>query len=78
MRIRRTYTFIVTGADMFPFDMLRYDTCHPRTERDSAEIERSSRAHGHGGQDFRVTLVGPKPPTEARWGSFGWAVESVE
>lgn len=74
--IPRVYTFVVTGDDQFPLDMLRYDICHPKREIDSNEIERSFRPRERG--PHHVTLAGPKAPTEARWGSFGWALESVE
>lgn len=77
----RTYTYIVTGSGQFPFDMLRYDSCHPKHEADSGEIERSCRVRarysGPMVRNFRVTLVGPREPTRARWASFGWTVESV-
>lgn len=77
--IPRVYTFTVIGDDLFPFDMLRYDRCTPKSESDSAAIRRTTNPRmvaSHG--SHRVTLVGPKAPTEPRWGSFGWAVESVE
>jgi hypothetical protein len=74
--IPRVWTFVVHGDDQFPIDMLRYDLCYPKSETDSHEIERSFRPREHG--DRRVTLVSSKHPTEERWGSFGWAVESVE
>lgn len=73
--IPRKYTFTVIGDDLFPFDMLRYDCCTPKTENDSNEIERTTR---RGAGSYSVTLVGPKAPTEGRWASFGWHVESVE
>lgn len=74
--IPRTYTFHVLGRGPFPIDMLRYDMCRPKSESDSATIVRSFLPRD--GQERRVTLVGPKAPTEFRWGSFGWALESVE
>lgn len=75
-RIPRTYTFVVTGDGLFPFDMLRYDRCTPAHESDSSAIERTTRPRDRA--RHYVTLVGPKAPTEARWGSFGWAVEEVQ
>lgn len=80
--IPRTYTFTVRGQGLFPFDMLRHDRCCPARETDSAAIERTtrrpSRTASGGTLEERVTLVGPKSPTEGRWGSFGWLVESVQ
>ena len=73
--IPRVWTFTVAGEGPFPFDMLRYDICYPKRETDSAEIERTTRRER---RTFHVTLVSSKAPTEERWGSFGWAVESVE
>jgi hypothetical protein len=74
--IPRVYTFTVVGDDQFPVDQLRYDLCYPRSERDSHEIERSFRPRER--QQRRITLASSKHPTEERWGSFGWLVESVE
>lgn len=73
--IPRVYTFTVKGDDAFPIDMLRYDICYPKRSEDANEIERSFRRDRG---DHRITLVSSKAPTEERWGSFGWAVESVE
>jgi hypothetical protein len=74
--IRRVYTFTVAGNDQFPVDMLRYDLCYPKTETDSHEMERSFRSRERSIR--RLTLVSSKHPTEERWGSFGWAIESIE
>lgn len=74
--IPRIYTFVVVGDDQFPVDMLRYDLCYPKRTSDSHEIERSFRPRER--RERRVTLVSSKAPTEPRWGSFGWALESVE
>lgn len=72
--IRRLYTFSVRGRDLFPIDMLRYDSCWPKSEsQDSVSImvthgPRASR------EERTVTLIGLREPTEARWKSFGWTV----
>lgn len=64
-------TFVVEGTGMFPYDMLRYDSCTPRYQRDvSIMLESGQR---------KVELVrvheGKKPPiTDERWASFGWRV----
>ena len=61
-------TFTVEGAGSFPFDMLRYDGCYPRSERDSAAIKADGRR--------TVTLIARErfSPTTARWESFLWRV----
>lgn len=74
--IKRVYVFTVVGDGLFPFDMLRYDICYPKREADSSVIEKTTRRGERG--PHRVTLASSKAPTEERWGSFGWAVESVE
>ena len=74
--IPRVYTITVVGNDQFPVDMMRYDLCYPKREVDSHEIERSFYPREH--KERRIVLASPKAPTEARWGSFGWLVESVE
>lgn len=73
--IPRIYTFTVIGNDDFPIDMLRYDLCYPKSQADASEITKTFRARTG---DYRVTLISSKAPTEERWGSFGWAMESVE
>lgn len=60
----------VTGSGEFPFDMLRYDSCHPHEESDSALL-------GEAHQESReVTLrrfsPSGRPATSERWASFGW------
>lgn len=67
--------FQVRGGGQFPFDMLRYDSCYPASETDSAALEHHRR------EKRRVTLLAsiPNPqsvyfPDRARWGSFGWTV----
>jgi hypothetical protein len=74
--IPRIYTFTVLGEGPFPVDMLRYDLCYPKSQSDSGEIERSYKRSLR--DEHRVTLVSSKHPTEERWGSFGWLLESVE
>lgn len=73
MPTKQLHEFTVKGGGLFPFDMLRYDQCWPKSEStDSAAIERTTR-HGHGGTE-EVTLVGLNSPTQGRWQSFGWRV----
>lgn len=68
--------FVVRGDGRFPFDMLRYDHCHPVTGDDALNVGTTER-------DTRsvklATIHGQKDtgPTRARWHSFGWAVVDV-
>jgi hypothetical protein len=65
--------FEVRGRGQFPFDMLRYDSCWPKHESDSAEIERNVR-RGTDEYTVRLMSVGLNSPTIGRWNSFGWKV----
>jgi hypothetical protein len=67
------YTFAVLGTGQFPLDMLRYDSCYPKSQDDTGEMERSFLPRNR--DEHRVTLVGAKEPTVGRWQSFGWVVE---
>lgn len=70
-------TFKVTGRVRFPFDMLRYDSCYPASERDSNVIEATT--YDDKGP-FEVELKSHSEsviyngPTDARWRSFCWQV----
>jgi hypothetical protein len=75
----KTYEFDVSGQGRFPIDMLRYDRCSPASEADSSIVERTfdlraARVAGQAQGNQMVRLVGPHPPTEGRWQSFGWRV----
>lgn len=73
--IRKLYVFEVEGTGSFPIDMLRYDSCWPKSEgSDSLEVESSFRPRKAGNIRRRVTLIGLSEPTGARWASFGWKV----
>lgn len=79
--------FTVQGkASTFPFDMLRYDSCHPQ---DSDAVERLTYRRSdamvrdaNGKMTFPVVSVRlaryvrtkQEMPTSARWASFGWTV----
>lgn len=69
-----TRSFTVRGRGTFPFDMLRYDTCHPATAEDAIKL---------GEKDLRVvrltmqTRTKIRVPTEDRWTSFGWTVTEI-
>ena len=36
--VSHTHTFIVEGHGQFPFDMLRYDSCHPSFEGEAQRL----------------------------------------
>jgi hypothetical protein len=67
------FTFTVEGAGEFPMDMLRYDRCFPRNEKDANAAQDRERGRR------QVELTRPHceaywTPTEGRWQSFGWKV----
>lgn len=75
----RSYEFTVAGSGAFPFDMLRYDAAYPVGTEGVFALKMASGAHG-----FRVAGVVTvplatmlRPPTDARWASFGWKVSDV-
>lgn len=66
--------FTVEGSGYFPFDMLRYDACHPVHESESRQLGEYDRRR-------RVLLQHRTSkdntswrPNDARWQSFGWRV----
>lgn len=74
MSTSKLYTYTVEGSLCFPLDMLRRDTCWPASEATDVpailatfDIERPRTV-------TRITLVGIKKPTIARWLSFGYRV----
>lgn len=72
-------TFKVTGTQLFPYDMLRYDECFPATEQDSAKIEALSptpRRRTRGQVEINLKTALKRGPTDPRWQSFGWTVQS--
>lgn len=64
--------FTVSGAGTFPFDMLRYDGCHPYSGDDVAALGsreiRSIRLSRH--VEHKAVA-----PTHERWRLFGWTVQ---
>lgn len=70
----------------FPIDMLRYDSCFPDSEADSARIVNTNyQKRNLDDKDldkFKIKLihVGDKQwkPTDGRWESFGYRVTSHE
>lgn len=76
----RLHRFTVEGFPDagFPIDMLRFDTCWPRSQEDAEKIATQLTARGteiEAGR-VRVTLSGMQEPTLARWKSFGWSVST--
>ncbi len=70
--------FTVRGFGQFPFDMLRYDHCYPKSE---SEVWVMVEGH-YAGEPKVMTLVmvgttKDLTPTPARWRSFGWEVQSI-
>ena len=72
---QRLHEFTVRGRTSFPIDMLRYDSCWPKSEaRDSVAITASFQRIKGVKEERQVTLTGLREPTEGRWESFGWKV----
>lgn len=71
-KINTIHEFVVEGSHDFPFDMLRYDACWPRTQEDTPKV--GYRPRGKSAPKRQVTLVSHKAPTPDRWASFGWDV----
>jgi hypothetical protein len=58
--------YTVTGAGIFPLDMLRYDASWPRDSNSVSTID---------GREVRsIDLTSIQEPTKERWRSFGWQV----
>jgi len=66
----------------FPIDMLRYDSCYPRTERDSGKIAlaRHGNRRDDDPGDIQLIAVETKAwrPTNGRWKSFSYDVVDHE
>jgi hypothetical protein len=67
--------FQVEGGGSFPLDMLRYDSCWPKTQQDVAIMDAFPGTSGK----RTVTLVSASlrvsyVPTADRWASFSWSV----
>lgn len=64
------FEFTVEGCGPFPIDMLRYDSCWPKSERyDSSNI---AGAHDRGRRRVVLITADDAAPTPDRWESFGW------
>lgn len=70
----KLHSYDVRGRGTFPTDMLRYDCCWPCTEAGALYIIVSV----HYPEESLIRIVSYKPPTIARWKSFGWTVLKCE
>lgn len=70
----KIYVFHLTveGKGQFPYDMLRYDRCVPKTGDDVYNMNTSSlylrQVH------LQMYSANKNGPTKDRWESFGWKV----
>lgn len=72
---------IIQGKGAFPFDMLRYDSCYPNSERDSVLLEQSVRNPFVKDKMERwsicVKSASENKWTVGRWESFGVKITDV-
>jgi hypothetical protein len=77
-------TFTVTGrprAAMFPLDMLRYDSCWPRGNKDVDMLQQLMAFRLTGSElpdTVSLDLTTCDRYTPARWASFGWTAFSTK
>jgi hypothetical protein len=80
---KRIHEFEVIGNRPFPLDMLRYDSCYPKTQDCIGDILVSMDPDPDeqtGEYYVKLIHVDDSPrwePTIARWNSFGWAVRRI-
>lgn len=69
--------FTVEGSGTFPYDMLRYDSCYPRSDDDVTNMvtPQAARQVTLNTTSWSKTRAGTTP---ARWESFGWKVVKQE
>lgn len=78
-------TFKVEGRGSFPTDMLRYDTCWPRSPRDVVRMDEIEHPRTielamnvqSAKRDLVKRIATGRVPTTERWLSFGWQVTDV-
>lgn len=72
------YEFTVENpnGNSFPIDMLRYDSCWPKSEIDASLISDTFEYVTSSHRRTRVTLCTDSraAPTKGRWSSFRWVV----
>jgi len=77
MAKQRRYTYSVSGFGLFPFDMLRYDSCHPAHESETPLMGYCRVCDGKETIPRMIHLRSNQPPTPERWKSFGWVVRDT-
>lgn len=77
-RPRRYFEYYVTGGGIFPFDMLRYDSCWPVGGDDAAMMsaDYSPLTPREARMPRSIKMRSYREPTIARWSSFNWSVGS--
>jgi hypothetical protein len=77
MKMNYVAKFKVHGENRFPFDMLRYDRCHPSRAEDVGNI---GSMEGLPREVELITYSPIKTPAirTLRWESFGWVVTTIE
>jgi hypothetical protein len=71
------YIFTVRGKGEFPFDMLRYDCCHPHTGEDSAQMSIPMGDDRKNPREVELLAYTDNrywTPTTGRWNSFMWPI----
>jgi len=71
-------TFTVEGRGAFPFDMLRYDCCWPKTDDDVHALHYNEGRSALGLRTVTLVTEHDNKPTLGRWNSYGWNVTSTE
>lgn len=71
-------TFVVQGSLPFPVDMLRYDSCYPKTTEDAMQIVSRDLLGTKTVTLQRQVDYKKDQPTVDRWRSFGWLVTLVQ
>lgn len=78
------HDFVVQGEGTFPIDMLRYDSCHPKTSNDVVRMANLPTTH-RGAMNMRqITLTTYSARKDEanvspeRWKSFQWQVVRFE
>jgi hypothetical protein len=65
------YEYWVSGRGVFPFDMLRYDSCWPSSAEDAVKLDWGNMG-GHSQRSVKMRSY--QEPTVDRWSSFLWTV----
>ena len=66
--------FTVIGRGEFPMDMLRYDGCYPKSEKDTVTMQSDGLREVMLHKTLNWGHSKIWSPTVGRWNSFGWAV----